>query len=118
MKRAILNLTRHTRIAANVEIADSVFRRFKGLMFRPALLQDSGLWLSPCKGIHSCFMEFQFDAVFLDEHLRVLHVIKAMKPWRICGFVKGAKSVLELPEGCITRSQTEVGDQLEWQADI
>ena len=62
-------------------------------------------------------MQFHFDAMFLDKHLKVLHVVKAIKPWRICGFVKGAQSVLELPDGCITQSRTEVGDQLAWQAD-
>ena len=106
------NQTRHTIIAETVEIADSYWKRLTGLMGRPNLPPGQGLWIVPCNDIHSCFMRFEFDALFLDKDHRVLFMIERMKPWRISKIVRGGKVVLELPAGTIATSNTEVGDQL------
>ena len=110
----ILNITRQTCLARRVERADNYFKRLKGLMFRASLPPEHGLWIVPCADIHSCFMRFPFDAVFVDKHLNVLHRVESMKPWRISKIVKGGHAVLELPAGTIAQSRTEIGDQLAW----
>lgn len=116
MSRAIMNTTRQTCLAREVIVAETVWQRFKGLMLQPDLPKDHGLWIAPCSSIHSFFMRFSFDAVFVDRNLIVLHTIQSMKPWRISRFVARGHAVLELQAGTITRARTEVGDQLAWQA--
>lgn len=113
MGRQVLNQARGTVIVEHLEMADSYFKRLIGLMGRPDLPEGHGLWIVPCNDIHSCFMRFDFDAVFLDKEHRVLYTLERMKPWRISKIVRGGKIVLELPAGTIARTQTQVGDQLE-----
>ena len=111
--RQVVNQTRQTMVAVTVEMADNYFKRLFGLMGRPGLLPHHGLWIVPCKDIHSCFMRFEFDAIFVDKNHQVVHLIERMKPWRISKFVKNGHAVLELPAGAIAESRTEIGDQLQ-----
>jgi hypothetical protein len=92
--------------------ANTPISRFWGLMGRPGLAPGEGLWIEPCADIHSCFMRFLFDAVFVSRDGEVLHVVHAMRPWRMSRFVLGARSVLELPAGCIHETDTQVGHLL------
>jgi uncharacterized membrane protein (UPF0127 family) len=63
-------------------------------------------------------MRFVFDAIFLDENHRVVHLVPEMKPWKMSSLVWAAKSVLELPAGAIARSGTELGDQFEMKRTV
>jgi hypothetical protein len=114
----ILNTTRGTCVARHVEVADAYFKRAAGLMFRSVLPPEHALWIVPCAGIHSCFMRFPFDALFVDKNMKVLAIIKSMRPWRISRWVKGGHAVLELPAGSIALSQTEASDQLAWEEEV
>ena len=114
---SIFNITRKTLVAREVAVADSVFKRLRGWMFRSAPAREKGLWISPCSGIHSYFVRFDFDALFVDKNLKVMYLIESMKPWRISKLIGGNHAVLELPEGAIRLSQTQVGDQLAWGED-
>ncbi len=73
---------------------------------------EEGLWIVPCPMIHTFFMAFPIDVLFLDEELRVRKVIENLKPWRISPWVFSAKSVLELPGGSLNGS-VSIGDELE-----
>ncbi len=113
------NVTRATELAADLEVADSLFGKFKGLMGRPSLADGAGLWLTGTNGIHMMFMRFPIDAVFLgrsegDDGLRpVLSVHQRLRAWTgLVPLVRGAAGVLELPAGTIARSGTMVGDQV------
>ena len=81
-------------------------------MGRPGLPGGHGEWITPCNQIHSCWMRFVFDALFLDETYRVLHVAEHMNPWRISKWVRGGRIVLELPAGTVSETHTAIGDQL------
>lgn len=107
------NPTRGTDVAAHVRVADNFFTRFFGLMGKPSLDPGEGLWLKPCSQVHSCFMRFEFDALFLDKTGQVLHIEPAMKPWGLSRWVRGGHSVVELPAGAAAASQTQIGDRLE-----
>lgn len=107
------NTTQQTVVATQVSKADTYWRRLMGLMFRKGLAPGEGLWIVPCRDIHSLWMRFRFDAVFLDKHGKVLHLIESMKPCRISPIIKGGHSVLELEAGAIHASQTQVGDVLK-----
>jgi hypothetical protein len=77
-----------------------------------------GMWIKPCNSIHSIGMRFNFDAIFLDKNLRVVHLVHEMKPWRVSKMVFPAHSVLELPAGMIFQTATELGDQFEMRMGV
>jgi uncharacterized protein len=107
------NLTRGTRLTERGRVADNPITRLVGLLRDKMLAEGDGLWIVPCNSIHSFWMKFEFDAIFLDKNLRVVHLMQEMKPWRISKLVFAAHSVLEVPAGLIARSATEVGDTFE-----
>jgi uncharacterized protein len=78
--------------------AESPLTRMRGLLGRSFLELDEGLLLRPAASIHTAFMRFPIDAVFVDEEGRVLRVAERIKPWRTAA-AKGARAVVELPAG-------------------
>lgn len=80
-------------------IANSIKSRFWGLMGREKLNQGEALWLEPCNSVHTFFMKFSIDVVYLDQQGKVLFIRRGMRPWRIDFPVFGASSVLELRAG-------------------
>jgi len=101
-------------VAASVEVADSFFRRFLGLMFRNRLADGCGLLLVPCSQIHTFSMKFAIDAVFLDENNVILIIEKEMKPWRAGKNVSKAAKVLELNAGTAEALGLMRGDRLDF----
>ncbi len=118
MAIAARNLTRATVLASRLEVAGSLWAKFKGLMGRSSLAEDAGLWLRDSNGIHMLFLRFPIDAVFVgrpsddDPLVRpVVSVHRDLRAWTgLVPFVRGAHGVLELPTGTIDASGTEVGD--------
>jgi uncharacterized membrane protein (UPF0127 family) len=93
-------------------LADSPLRRMRGLLGRKNLDSGHGILIRPAPAIHTWFMRFAIDAVFLDRDLSVLSVRPELRPWRMAG-QRGARAVLELPAGEAERRGIEPGDQLE-----
>lgn len=112
------NLTRGSVLADDLEIASSLWARFKGLMGRRSLPAGYGLWLTGTNGIHMFFMRFPIDAVFLggptaDGDRPVLSIHRRVRPWiGLVPLVWGASGVLELPVGTIDASGTQRGDTM------
>lgn len=77
--------------------------RLFGLHARPPLLAQQGLWLSPCRAVHTFGLAYEIDVVFLDAGLRVLKIEPSLKPGRIA-FCLYASSVVELPGGYCVRN--------------
>jgi uncharacterized protein len=92
-------------------VAASPFSRMKGLLGRSELGPGEGLLLRPASAIHTFFMRFPIDAVFLDRDWRVVGIAGDVAPWRTAGR-KGAKAVLELPAGESARRGLRPGDLL------
>lgn len=99
-------------LASAVVHADDFWLRLVGLMGRDSLGAGEGLLLDPCNSVHTFFMSFRIDLVFLDRDDTVLKVVTALRPWRFALPVAGARKVLELPAGTVIRSDTHVGDRL------
>jgi uncharacterized membrane protein (UPF0127 family) len=112
-----INVTRGVSLTDCARVADSFSTRLVGLLRDTALAQGDGLWIVPCNSIHSIGMKFIFDAVFLDKNLRVVHLMREMKAWRLSKIVFSAHSVLELPAGTIVQSATVFGDQFEMRRE-
>lgn len=110
------NVTRHHILADKANEAANFLARGRGLMFSPPLPEGGGLVIEPCNSIHMFFMRYPLDVVFTDGEGRVLFVYRGIKPWRMGRIVKGAKRAIELPEGTVERTRTEVGDMLSLRA--
>ncbi len=107
------NLTRNTEIGARIEIARTAARRNKGLLGRSGLNSGEGLWIVPCEAVHTFAMKFAIDLLYMDKSLRVVKVRHAVRPGRISGALR-AHSVIELPAGTLAATQTQPGDQLQF----
>src|SRR3712207_6515464 len=92
-------------------VADKPLSRLKGLLGRSELRPGEGLLLRPASAIHTCFMRFPIDVVFLDREWRVVRVADGIAPWRAASS-RGAKAVLELPAGESARRGLAPGDVL------
>jgi uncharacterized membrane protein (UPF0127 family) len=109
--KLIVNLTQGQCLCVS-ELADSPLPRMRGLMGRPGLPAGEGLLLTPAPAIHTAFMRFPIDALFLDSELRVLDIRESLAPWRLAS-KRTARSVLELAAGECARRRVEVGHRLE-----
>jgi uncharacterized protein len=92
-------------------VADSPLVRLKGLLGRSGLPPGEGILLRPAAAVHTFFMRFPIDAVFLDRDLVVLRVVRELVPWRAAA-QRGARAVLELPVGESARNGLQPGDRL------
>jgi uncharacterized protein len=104
-------------LTRDLAVAETVFSRAKGLLGRDLLPAGSGLWIRPCNSIHTFFMKFPIDAVFLDKEGRVVGLTKSLLPNRISHIHPGARSVIELPAGTLETTATRVGNRVEVQGD-
>jgi uncharacterized membrane protein (UPF0127 family) len=111
----VRNRERGSVLATRARLASSLWTRFWGLMFRARVDEGDGLLLTHSSSIHSFFMRFRFDAVFLGDDGRVAKVVHAMRPWRIAFGGRGGKHTLELPAGTAARTETAAGDVLVFE---
>jgi uncharacterized membrane protein (UPF0127 family) len=111
LKFLVRNITRGVLLADSVELADTSEKRRTGLLKHTELKPGEGLWIVPCESVHSFFMKFTIDVLYLDREKKVRGMRPKMKPWRVSACLP-AHSVLELPAGAIERTGTQKGDQL------
>ncbi len=110
------NVTRDTSVADPLELGESFWARFRGLMGRASLADGAGLWLPGSPSIHMLFMRFPIDCVFVgaaraDGARAVVGLRRALRPWiGVVWWVRGGAGVIELPIGAIDASGTEMGD--------
>jgi len=93
-------------------VADTFLSRLRGLLGRRGLQADESLLLSPSSSIHTFFMRFPIDVVFLDADLTVLGTREPVRPWRIAS-CRRSRSALELRAGACSRWGVRPGDRLE-----
>lgn len=91
-------------------LADSPMKRARGLLGRTSLRSKEGLFLAT-SAIHTCFMRFPIDAVFLDKEMRVVKIVSDLGSWRIA-MCRGAKGVVEVAAGECVRQNLAVGERL------
>ena len=111
MKITVHNQTRNTVLATAADVADTSAKRRTGLLKHKGLAPGDGLWIKPCESVHTFFMKFAIDLVYLDKQMKVRKVRHAVPPWRLSACLT-AHSILELPAGTAQRTLTQRGDQL------
>jgi len=109
----LINKTNKNILAEALEVADSPFKRMKGLLGRDRLEKWNGLHIIPCNNIHSFFMKFEFDAIFMDKKNKVRSLAENISPNKGIKFCFSAYSVIELPAGVINETGAKIGDELE-----
>jgi len=100
-------------LAEEVTLANTFLKRLRGLMFRRGLAEAEALWLRPCNGVHTFWMLFAIDVIFLDQQLRIVKLVENMRPFRVTSPMLMARSVVEMSAHTISRASLKVGDQLE-----
>ena len=108
------NRDRGTILAETADVADTSAKRRTGLLKHERLEPGDGLWIVPCESVHTFFMKFPIDLIYLDKRRRVRKVRHAVAPWRM-SICLSAHSILELPAGTASSTGTLAGDELEIQ---
>lgn len=107
------NVTMDKEICQNVIIANSFIKRLKGLMFTKELSPDSAVYIHPCSQIHTFFMNYNIDVLYLDHNYKILAIDEKMKPGKIGKSVKGAVAVIELQGGRANETNMKVGQVIQ-----
>jgi len=108
----IFNQTRKTRLADNALIADSFLKRMRGLLGKRTFTYGQALVLKPCNSLHTYFMRFAIDVIFVNKNNSVVKIVNNLKPFRLSPVCLGSKFVIELPSGMIKLTSTCLADQL------
>ena len=112
MPYKVVNDSKGKVLLEQAEIADTFWRRLSGLMFRKSLPEGKGLIFYNANSIHTCFMRFSLDIVFLDKDGRVVRIKREMKPWRATICLK-AFTAIEFPSCYSYTEDLESGDFLK-----
>jgi len=91
--------------------ANSLIDRLRGLLFSPQLAADEAILISHCSQVHTHFMKYPIDVVFLNRKYKVKYVVRNLKPWNISRYVLGAHYALELNSN--GANQIKIGDILQ-----
>jgi uncharacterized protein len=108
-----LKIKYNSKVLSNdILLADSLYLRTVGLMFKDRPPGAEGLLLDPCRAIHTFFMRYPIDVVFINDRNRVIKILRNVLPWRMTWIYVKANKTLELPAGKLPLDLKE-GDQLE-----
>jgi uncharacterized protein len=108
---ALMNARTRCAVADDVEVAVTRKTRRQGLLGRDDLAPFSALVLAPCAAVHTMFMRFAIDVIFVDAEGRAVRIVPALAPWR-AAMALFAHAVIELPAGTLASREVNVGDTL------
>jgi hypothetical protein len=112
----VVNMTRSALLGDGIETARTSRERSRGLLGTAKLPRGGGLWIVPCRSIHSFGMRYEFDVLFIGHEGKVVGMHPGFRRNRISRIFWNARGVLELPAGTIDRTWTAVGDEVVFQA--
>lgn len=99
-------------ISEDVMVANSFFKRFKGLMFSKELPEDKALYIIPCSEIHTFNMKYSIDVLYLDKNNNIIYLDENMKPGKIGRHVKNGSSIIEIPSGKVKNKGIKIGQTI------
>lgn len=111
----IVNKTKNTLLAKDAVMAERLSKRTKGLLDRTSYKGGEALIIKPCKSVHTWFMAFPIDVLFVDEENKVIRAISDLRPFRISPLVFKSACVIELPAGTIKLTNTTESDLLSFE---
>ena len=104
---------KNINVVESVTVANTMWARGMGLMFKKSLREDEGMLIDPCNSIHTFFMNFKIDVLFINKSNEIVKIKRSMPPWRMSTIYFSSKKVLELMGGVLPES-VEEGDTLEF----
>ena len=107
----LLNERTQQSLATSVKLADTRRARRKGLLGRDSMSGDEAMVMSPCVAVHTAFMRFAIDVVFIDRDGRAVHIVQDLRPWRMAASFR-AHAVVEMAAGRVKACGVELGDRL------
>jgi uncharacterized protein len=108
----VVNLSNGAELVNNLSTADTFFKRLRGLMFSKKLPAGHGLLIQPCQSIHTFFMKYSIDVLYISKDLEIVGMDETIMPAKVGKFQKRSYSVLELPAGTIRTTETKIGNYL------
>jgi len=108
----VTNLTKNTVLADDAAIAQTALKRLKGLLGQSSLAAGKALVIRPCNSVHTFFMRFSIDLLFVDKNNRVVKACKEIRPFRLTPVYFQSAFCIELPAGVVNSSNTQESDQL------
>ena len=105
----VINLTTNHKIMSNIRVAKTFLQRMWGLLGK-ASLEQGGLYIPGCSSIHTFFMQFSIDVVFIDKHFAITKCISCLAPFRAAFGTWTTIGTLELPCGTLRKVQCKPGD--------
>ncbi len=106
---SLFDETTGVELASALELADTPVTRMIGLLGRSGLQQGQGMRFEPGGSIHTMFMRFSIDVIFLDGDDRVLKLVHSLRPWRFAR-AGGTRALVELPAGTLEKLDIHPGD--------
>ena len=103
------NLTRGQIVTTICEIADNEWARFRGLIGHAPLKSGEGMLILPCSSVHTHFMGFPIDVLFVHKDHRVVGLCENLKPWRFGPMFQGVRYVIELPADTVAGNRLPDG---------
>ena len=110
---SIFNISKNTTIARRGSVADSFLTRMVGLLNKKSLQPDEALIITQCQSIHMFFMRFPIDVIFVDKQGRVVGLVERIKPFRLSPIFFKSIYAIEVSEGAIVQTKTEIDDKIE-----
>lgn len=114
----VYNSTQNNLIADEVKVADNFITRTFGLIPKKNILENEGLIINPCCSIHTFFMKFPIDVVFVDKNNLVVALYGNVRPWRILPIHLNSFYVIELASGTILDKNIQKGDIMAVSAEL
>ena len=109
----LINQTKNSILADEVVVADNFFTRLNGLLGKKHLQKGKALIIRPCNAVHTFFMRFPIDVIFIDKDYKVIKIISCLKPFSFGGVCWKAILVIEFPSGTLNSSNVGLGDSLQ-----
>jgi hypothetical protein len=111
----VVNRTREIVLGEKVRTAGTFLSRFVGLLGTAAIGEGEGLWIVPCRSVHTLGMRYPIDVAFLDARGIVVGVLEGLPPNRVGRVFRDARGALELRSGILAATGTSPGDRLEFE---
>ena len=111
----IIDVNKSCILADKIFLADKFLSRLMGLLSFKSLEKNQAMILRPANSIHTFFMRFPIDLLFVDKNNRIVKTVSCMRPFRATSICLKSQFVIELPAGTIDAKNTSIGDCLQIQ---
>ena len=108
----IINKENSQTLSAKAKVADSFLKRLRGLMFKKSIGEDEALIFYKAASIHTFFMRFPIDIIFLNKESKVIKICPNLKPWKMVFCLKSAITI-EFQANKASINSLKIGDTLE-----